>query len=298
MSTLTKTFIILNLVFSIAFVTVSATVLSQKKHWREEHAALSKEFNDHKRDAADKEKTLTENAKGLETDRNAFRDLANTREVELNNREEKIRRQVAQIAAVTSERDDANARATRLTESVKSQASGLKLLQTEYDKTKNRLAETSATLNKRTTTLFGTRAQLRGLELKHKVVLHQLDVATSQLTYHRKVEDVLEKTEPEALALSRRRAGEGGGGGIDVPEIRATVKAVDGSGRTVVLNVGSEGESTVQRGYRFLVYRGRDFVGAVQVASVTKDMCSAKLIEPIVPGRRIRVGDRAFTYTD
>ena len=40
MGTLTKAFVVLNLIFAIAFVTVSATVLSHRVNWKDKHNAL------------------------------------------------------------------------------------------------------------------------------------------------------------------------------------------------------------------------------------------------------------------
>ena len=46
MGTLTKTFVVLNLVFAIAFVAVSATVLSQRSNWKARHAGVEQNLQE------------------------------------------------------------------------------------------------------------------------------------------------------------------------------------------------------------------------------------------------------------
>ena len=70
----------------------------------------------------------------------------------------------------------------------------------------------------------------------------------------------------------------------------------------VALNVGSNHKDSsgqpnpVKKGYRFLIYRGRQFVAAVKVTNVEKDMCAAELVPPPgSPNVSVEVGDNAMT---
>ncbi|MBL4850476.1 MAG: hypothetical protein JKY65_33580 [Planctomycetes bacterium] len=79
-----------------------------------------------------------------------------------------------------------------------------------------------------------------------------------------------------------------------VPEIYAEVLATkdDMGPALVLLNVGSD--DRVEPGYRFLIYRGSEFVGKVVVERVLRDSSGCRALF-CAEGERIRPGDKAAT---
>jgi len=76
------------------------------------------------------------------------------------------------------------------------------------------------------------------------------------------------------------------------PPIHAKVNAVDPKEKLVVLSAGKD--QKVENGYEFLVYRGGQFVGKVQVIKVYPDLSGARILFA-KDGMEIEQGDSATT---
>ena len=78
------------------------------------------------------------------------------------------------------------------------------------------------------------------------------------------------------------------------PAIEAKVLAVKPEVGLIMLSVGEN--NGVKPGYRFMISKGSDFKGTVQVDKVYADMCSAKIVlPPKDPNMAIAAGDIATT---
>jgi len=295
MGTLTKTFVILNLVFSIAFVMVSATVLSQRQHWKVMHNDLQSEYAEKKTAWATAKDKFEKDNEALKDDRDQFKQDKTDLQKDLDASKATVAQQKDAIIEWKKKEEDANRRVELLSQNVNRLASDLAAAQKARDDARGDLTKTRAQLSTRNMTLLGVRAQLAGLDLKRKELLHRFRIATEQIKYDKEVLARVQAMDPGLYT----RAVKGTTGGVPVPSverIRAVVQAVNPNAKLVVLNVGSKSTPAVKKGYQFLVYRGRIFVAAISVTSVEGELCAAKVIDPPT-GEIIRVGDSAVTQT-
>lgn len=295
MSTLTKTFVILNLVFSIAFVMVSATVLSQRQHWKVKHNDLQTKYNGEKTTWKTERRKLEKDNVDLTDDRDQHeKDAADLRK-DLNRSKATIVQQEDDINEWKVKETTASKNVATLSGNVNRLASDLAAAQKARDDARGDLTKTRERLSTRNMTLMGLRAELAGQKLKHKQLLHRYRIATEQIKYDKDVLARVQAMAPDVYTAAVK----GTAGGAPVPSvdrIRAVVQAVNPQAKLVVLNVGSKSTPAVKKGYRFLVYRGRIFVAAISVTSVEGELCAAKVIDPPT-GKIIRVGDSAVTPT-
>jgi len=77
--------------------------------------------------------------------------------------------------------------------------------------------------------------------------------------------------------------------------IKTSVQAVGPGADVIMLGVGSEHEPTLKEGCRFLVHRGRAWIGAFRVILVKKKHCLALRAEPLADESSVKVGDPAFS---
>lgn len=296
MSTLTKTFVILNLIFSVAFVMVSATVLSQRQYWKDKHNVVKTKAEETQGDLEEQLRTLDGRNANLKAALDKAEALASSRGRQLTARDTAIREKDDAIAELKTNVKKAGERVDHLSQNVNRLASDLAAAQKSLNETKADLDKTKADLGTHLTTLVGLRAQLAGLNLKHKELLHRYSIASDRIEHHKKVEDFVARIAPGSLRRAREAAS--GSGDVEVPpigQIRATVRAVDPKLGLVVLNVGSKSKPTAaKKGYRFLIHRGPSFVAAVQVISVDAEMCAARIVDPPTKAV-IQVGDQAMT---
>ncbi|MFH1730996.1 MAG: hypothetical protein ABIF82_05005 [Planctomycetota bacterium] len=295
MGTLTKTFVVLNLVFSIAFVMVSATVLSQRQHWKVKHNDLQSKYAGEKSAWAGEKRELEQANNALKDDRDKHKKDAGDLRKELDTSKATVAEQQDAITEWKKKEEDANRRVELLSQNVNRLASDLAATQKARDDARGDLTKTRAQLSTRNMTLMGLRAELADQNLRHKEVLHRYRIATEQIKYDKEVLARVESAAPDVF----RTAVKGTEGGVAVPpvdQIRAVVQAVNPNAKLVVLNVGSKSTPAVKKGYRFLVYRGRVFVAAVSVTSVEGELCAAKVIDPPT-SEIIQVGDSAVTQT-
>ena len=295
MGTLTKTFVILNLVFSIAFVMVSATVLSQRQHWKVKHNDVQSEYAG-KKEAWAKERRESELDKtNLTESRDQHKRNAADLQKDLDASKATVAQQEDAIIEWKTKEKDATRSVELLSQNVNRLASDLAAAQKARDGARSDLTTTRAQLSARNMTLMGLGAQLSSQELKHEQLLHRYRIATDRIKYDR---DVLARVQAAAPDVYRAAVtGTTGGDPVQsVERIRAVVQAVNPNAKLVVLNVGSNSKPAIKKGYRLLIYRGPTFVAAVSVTSVESLLCVAKVIDPPT-GETVRVGDNAVTQT-
>jgi hypothetical protein len=293
MGTLTKVFVVLNLVFSVAFVTVAAVVLAQRTHWKEAAVTLENKYKQEKRAWEDKEreytKELDRKADDLQTKDQSLTDLRQ----QLDDKNKIIALRDEAIQEEQKRGTEADARADRLSQTVKSVTANLLDAQRELDQTQAALAKAKKTIDERNTTLMGQKAQNEALERKQRELLSIINEKNEDLAALKRFKSFVSA---ENRALAMRAEKEAGTGTAPPPDrIAAVVKAVDMGIGVVVLNVGSDHEPPVKKGYEFLVHREGDLVAVLRVTRVTQKACAAEIIEPTPQGTVVRVGDAAVT---
>ena len=293
MGTLTKTFVILNLVFSVAFVTISATVLSQRTHWKNKYYGLDEKAKSDKHAWENKEIKYKADLDSIGKERDKANALKDRMTDQLTDRETIIKEKDTRIEGVEKKLAGATAHADRLSQNINRLTSDLQSTRAEMNTAKKELAAARTELDERNTTLVGLRSQIAALELKHKELLHRFNVASARIDAYKKYEDIVERVATAVHA--RARGSKGAEEGVPEEPIRATVQAVEAESGLVVLNVGASNTPPVKKGYRFLIHRGREFVAAVRVINVEKSMCATEVVPPTPERAVVQVGDAAVT---
>jgi TolA-binding protein len=288
MGAITKTFIVLNMVFSIAFVTVAGVVLAHREDWRDKYVKL--------------EQQKATELKQMKEQRDSFQvqlENANVKLVQMRSkvdaleganqtltREKTNQADRARAAEERADKADARAQAkdaqARLTDAEKDKA--LRELADARDQVNKARAQVDAHL----TTMVGLRGTISSLRRKEKELLHRLEGSTQDNERYATAMAFVRKQDPSLYVRAW-------GGEIDespVTVIRAAVAAVDNQMNLIVLNKGASSSPPVKKGYHFWIHRGREFVARVKVVRVDEGVAAAEVIEPrtdLTP----RVGDDA-----
>jgi len=297
MGTLTKVFVIINLVFSVALVMVSATALSQRVHWKQMSSNIQSEYNTGKQKWQVKEIGYKDDQDRMRAQRDTAEATAIQRQDQLTTMGNTMRERDASVSKLEKDIAAAHAHSDRLSQNVDRLTKDLSSTQTELERLKGELVTARRELDDRNTTLVGIRSTLAAVELRHKELLHRYNIASEMVDEYQKYREYVKDRAPDLPPP------EGLAEPIAPPKpIHAAVRAVNAEIGVVVLNVGSNNraasgeENPVKKGYRFLIYRGRQFVAAVKVANVEKDMCAAELVPPPGdPNVAVQVGDDAMT---
>jgi len=294
MGTLTKTFIVLNLVLSVAFVAATSTVLSKSAYWKNETETLRGDLQDQ---GKEKNEEIAE-FKGRAAELAAVKETLSgekdklTAELAASQREAKMLEN--QIGTLNVQLAESLASAKSLGDDVNLLNASLVDARDELSSVKQQYAEARRSLDAQNTTVVGLSAQVASAELKYKELLDRYNNVVGRLEEFKKYETVVAQTDSELHRRAKRIAGSAEAAEA-APVIRATVTAVDNQFGLVVLNVGSDATPPVKSGYRFLVHRGKDFVATVKVVTVDTNMCATEVVEPVVAGATIQVGDDAVT---
>jgi uncharacterized coiled-coil protein SlyX len=291
MGTLTKTFVVLNLIFCIAFVAVSAVVLSQRVHWKQEKFAVQAELDGKTKEwTADKRRFEEDQKKSSKTIEDLNRDLT-ARGSEIARGLDSVKLLKEDVKALQAEKIGANTRLGEALDTVGRQTKRAEALDTKLTVSKDKADKLQRTVDERDTSLMGALATGAALEVRVAELLHRLKASQEDLAWHKDYRKTVVRLDPE---LDGKASGKGGV--IEYPEvpIRAAVKAVDKSIKIVILNVGSDNKYPVKKGYRFFIYRDQTFIAMAKVTNVEKDMCAAQIVPPET-GLAIQVGDVALT---
>ena len=289
MSTLTKTFIILNLIFSIAFVMVSATVLSQQDDWKKKYTAQQTTNSETVAALTEERDTTLASNVGLKDkllSSNTFRDEF----------ERKLKDRITELKAANANIDKLERRGGILDASVGKLSQDVELLDSNLtaarkslDLAKEELKNTKASLGVRNMTVVALQAQVAGLDLRLKDVLYRYNLVMAEKKYF---EDIVEWARRNGGVLQTTAVTQKF---VATPKILSIVRLVGPKSKIVVLGVGSKSKEPVKKGYEFLIYRDRTYVASVRVSNVDEDMCAARVIDPTDDKAVIQVGDRAIT---
>ncbi|MFH1423220.1 MAG: hypothetical protein ABIH42_10985 [Planctomycetota bacterium] len=281
MSVLAKVFVIINLVFSIAFLTVSGAMYHHKMNWREEFTKLGEEYKKLKeRDAGVMERL---NSKIKE-----YKDYIEDREnkiVDLANRIEDIGQQYrdakTDLALETQEMTLLLTDHSRVVMVLKGMDEKIRALTNEKDFFHKKFNEAMAQKN------TAENQVTRLINIKLDLEKDKSDLLKAYTQVRKELND-------KKLVLQRLRDF-----GIPVEKIvlmhppkpiDAEVVAYDDPTRLVILSVGRK--HGVEEGYEFTIYRGARFIARVKVERVLPDMCGCRVIFEV---SKIERGDLAAT---
>lgn len=283
MSTMSKVFVVLNLVLSLFLVGTMASILSKNDEYKQK---FEKSEADRKADAAAADKKLT--------DANGERARVEGQNRDISNQKNELDSQLQAQKSISEQvRNDNN----QLRNSVDAINASLKAVQGELAdvQTRNKaLMDSNESLKKETAD--AKKAQMDAEE----------DRARIEGDLKRATDDVAEK-ERQLVGLSGERDNLKAQLdalvklGVDVPGlignnvalIEGKVSAVGPNSTFVVLSVGqNEG---VKIGFAFEVYRGGDYIGRVVVDNVLPDSATARVTRKNNKGLEFQAMDNATT---
>ena len=284
MSTIGKTFSVINLVLAALFLGWAATTLDNNHQWKKQHdaAVAAAEKTQGELNAAldalgidrDKERTQKDQYLGEKNDATAEVERLRTELQEQKDENSQLRGSITNIENTLGDYQQNN----RDLETAKTAAvEGRHAAELERDAANS--AKDAAELAQREAEADLARAQARIEELDDELVARQSDLSKldTQLTV------ALEKAN---LTRSEVQSAQ--------PYISGSVLSAiyDVEPGMVALNVGSN--DGVKIGHTFEIYRNRTYKGRVRVTHVRDGNCSALVIN-LVPGQTIAQGDSAET---
>lgn len=284
MSTLAKIFIVLNLLIAMAFTIASLTLYAKRLHWVEYarlgviennqlylmHQHRSEEYE--KRIGELNEVVATQNvnihslqsANNALTERNdAIQEFMQRQQAELNN----INSQIVILQAEVKRKEERNAKLQEILDETIQVRNDYRA---RMEFAEQRVIEALADLKQSETELMNVAKQNAELVRRITLLANRVDVYVTRF-------GPLDETKvPPAVV------------------VRGRVLRVEPEIQLVILDVGEKDE--VRRGMEFLISRGDQLVGKVQVQNVLEDMCSARIL-PGFSGRagEIQVADTART---
>lgn len=289
MSTLLKTFIVLTLVMTVAFLFVQMTVFATRENWK-------RRWNEETKNFTAEVKVLGQQAANESANRvKAENQLAN-REAVIVDLQAKIR----------EESDKVTERENRI--------NGLNLQlsknQTDYNSLKDDYTSQGSSLEKvraRNAELASIAQIAKGLVFNLNVKLSEVEDDLNKLTdEHTRLAESLAKTEAEKrkadafVALVRERhpkvyaeLKDEKGSTKAVRAIVAAVKELGGDQDLVMISVGKDEQ--VEEGLQLMVFRGDQYIVKVRVEKIMNDMAACRVLHntwnTAQPKLKIQQGD-------
>ncbi len=285
MSTLTKVFVVLLVVFSIAFTMMVIPFVAKTAKWKETAETYEKS-------ALVAETTLRNHIAAHAAELATLRDTIREDRNRINELNQELQQALNHVEQMRSERDQAasdKARAEAMNHALTAQLDAAQKTGQEYRDQRNGLETRGIELEQRNTDLND-----RVFEL-----MAQLDVLQEQKRQFEQQIYIL-KQENEALASAARRPGSGAIledpsgialSGVDAktPVAYAAVrgKVIEVDGNIVTISVGAS--DGVKEGMLFVVHRDGDYVGDVKISLVDPDKSAGRLVQT---QGQIRVNDQ------
>lgn len=287
MNTLSKVFVIINLVFAIAFCFMSLTLYAKrvdfKGKWEEEKEAHRRTKEDKDREISSLKNEVAGLTKALEVAKRDVKEFAGKNE-EL---QEQLKQKTDELFDVRAQRDLLVERGEAKDEELKrrheqinrmhmiilKQQQALEVAKANYRNAQNQRMEMENELNNARQQLVAVQKEKARLE---KDLHHNSWIIQTLMDNGVPVREIVFGSEPA---------------GPTTP-IRGKVLAVRPEVNLVMLSVGSD--DGVKKGYRFTVYRGEQYVGKVEVEKVFSDMSSARILTDWTKGP-IKENDDAST---
>lgn len=284
MSTLAKIFIVLNLLIAMAFTVASLTLYAKRLHWvdyaRDGVIENNQMYIRHKHQSETYEKQIAALNERVATQTTQIHGLERTNETQMIANEQlsnhlarqegeltNINNQIVILQAEVKRKEERNA---KLQEILDQTIQVRNEFRTRMEFAEQRVIEALADLKQSETELMNVAKQ--NAELVRRIAL-----LTNRVDAYVRVHGPLDEMRvPPAVP------------------VRGRVLRVEPEIQLVILDVGEKDE--VKRGMEFLISRGDQLVGKVQVQNVLEDMCSARIL-PGFSGRagEIQVADIANT---
>ncbi len=282
MSTLTKVFIVLLVVFSIAFTTMTISVVSQTANWRD----TAKQFQEHAQIAdTNLRHMIASSAASLAAAKESVADHLD-RINQLESQTQTSRNEVAQLRAELARAASEKSSAEAMNRGLLAQLETAEAARAEYERQRNDLETRNIGLERRNVDLND---RVNELTAQVSVMLQQQRQFQQQINILRETNERLSRRSGQSswrVALEDPR-------GAGLPNINAltpvTTSAIRGrvlevDGNLVTLSVGSA--DGVQKNMVFVVYRGTQYRGDVKVTlvepnqSAGRTTTSHKAVEP------------------
>jgi hypothetical protein len=270
-NTLSKVFVVVNLVFAVAFCFMTLTLYSKrvdfKDKWQQEITLhdQTKENMNSQVDSLTKEKaTLTEALNGskrnikelTEQNANVQGDLLQRGE-ELFDVKSKLSLLIERGTAKDEELKRRHDQIDRMHKIVLKQQQALEVAKANLRNAQNQRIEMENELNNSRQQLVAVQKEKSRLE---KDLHHNSWIIQTLMDHGVPVREIVWSGEPTG----------------PVSPIQGKVLAVRSEVNLVMLSVGSD--DGVKKGFRFTVYRGEDYVGKIEVEKVFSDMSSARIL--------------------
>jgi hypothetical protein len=281
MSILAKVFVIINLVFSIAYLSVTGALYHHKEDWREAFVKVTKDYRTLKeRDDGvistfeNRVKELTEYINKLE---NNIAELM----ARIDDIGQKYRNARTDLAIETQELALLLVDHSRIIGILEGKEKRISDLTQERDYFQRKFNEIMAQKNtaenqvaRLTKMLLDTRKDLS--DLRKDYVACRDDLNDKKL--------IIQKLNDFGIPVAKIVLLK------PPPPIDGEVVAYDPDTRLVLLSVGRQDK--VEEGYEFTIYRGTRFIGRAKVEKVLPDLCGARVIFEVA---KIQKGDLAAT---
>ncbi|MEE9297248.1 MAG: hypothetical protein V3W34_20095 [Phycisphaerae bacterium] len=288
MSAVTKVLTVLLAVLCIAFSMTAVSFTARTENWK----ALAEDYRSVAQIAGTEQRSLmaahaAELASARDSIKNSL-DRINRLERELQQATQQVAAQRGEIAQIAAEKGRSDALAQRLTNEL-----GVAQKAREAVEEQRRQFETrNIELERRNIDLNG-----RVNELTTQITVLNQKVRQQEQQIHILREEgrvLARRAGAPGTVLDSAIMGDGGMGTIGAPRVAAVPKIsghvlfVDGD--LVTLSVGSA--DRVEKGQVFVVFRGTQYIGDVQITDVEPNLSSGRFIRS-APGASPRKGDRA-----
>jgi peptidoglycan hydrolase CwlO-like protein len=281
MSVLAKVFVIINLVFSIAYLSVSGTLYHHKQDWRTAFNKVTADYRTLKQRDDAQIDTLENRITGLNRYVQTLEGQIGGLMARIDDIGQKYRNSRTDLAIETQEMALLLTDHSRIIMILQARETRIRELMIERDFFQRKFQEIMAQKNtaenqvaRLTKMLMETRKDLSDLRKDY--------VATRRELNDKKL--IIQKLNDFGIPVEKIVRLQ------PPPPIDGEVVAYDPPTRLVLLSVGRQDK--VEEGYEFTIYRGTRFIARVKVEKVLPDLCGARVIFEVA---KIQKGDLAAT---
>lgn len=286
MSTLSKIFVVINLVLAVAFATFALTLYSKRVHYYEDKVKAVRALTDEKK-ALEEAKAKVEAELATETEKRK------TAEGKVTNLDNEVKKLGGSLEEAKVKEAEANSRATVAVESQKVLTEQVKDMRSELEKSR----ATAAKQEKAMAALRFNYAEIKKErdDLKNEVNKARMDLAELHRD-HKRVSEELANAEYVIATLIKKKVNVyelvGSAARGTVPDVRT--KVVDVRPATGHVALGAGKDSGIKEGFEFLIHRQDKYIAKVRVTTVWNNFSGGIIVERKEP---IKPGDDAMTDT-
>ncbi len=285
MSTLAKVFVVLNLVFAVIYLGITAALLSKQENWYHKHENLRVTHEKDMKDKGEQINGLQAEVTRLTAANQTDRSEINRLNAELKSENEKYQNEAKKYNDLNTELGKLREKYETLSKDLEEQRQGNVRLSAENDQLKANLDEAVKIKEQNIDDKMRLSKELEDA----KMVLDNLEKAHVELA---KRNQENENIIANYLAKLKIRIPQEL---VKAPAIAGRVIGVSDQYNLVMISVGDQ--DGVKEGYEFTISRGKEFVGRVKVDKVFPDMCAASALEEY-QREKIQKGDEARTRVE